>query len=241
MKTMDVAASGKGRWISTGNQEIDKKLGGGIPVGSLILVGGESDSGKSVLSQQLTWGSLREGFKISVLTTENTVRSFISQMKSLNLDVQDGFLLRRLNVFPIKATRAQSGADGALDALLAAVDREAQSRDIVIIDSVTSFIARTSPEDTVAFFEDCKVLCNTGLTLIVVAHPHAFNESTLVRISSMSDTNLYLSNENVGEKLMKVLEVRKVRGAEKTTGNIVSFDVEPGWGMRIIPFTKARA
>jgi len=38
-----------------------------------------------------------------------------------------------------------------------------------------------------------------------------------------------------------VLQVAKIRGAEKTTGNIVSFDVEPGLGMRIVPITKAKA
>ncbi|MCH8206378.1 MAG: hypothetical protein IH956_05180, partial [Chloroflexi bacterium] len=39
--------------VSTGNVEIDKKMGGGIPVGSMTLIEGESDSGKSVLSQQM--------------------------------------------------------------------------------------------------------------------------------------------------------------------------------------------
>ena len=44
--------------ISTGIDDIDKKLGGGIPIGSLTLIEGQSGSGKSVLSQQFTWGSL---------------------------------------------------------------------------------------------------------------------------------------------------------------------------------------
>ena len=40
---------------------------------------------------------------------------------------------------------------------------------------------------------------------------------------------------------MKVIEVSKVRGATKTTGNVVSFDVEPNFGIKIIPITKAKA
>ncbi|MND05126.1 flagellar accessory protein FlaH [compost metagenome] len=47
--------------------------------------------------------------------------------------------------------------------------------------------------------------------------------------------------EEVGSQLVKVLEVAKVRGATKSTGNIISFDVEPNIGMRIIPITKAKA
>ena len=46
---------------TTGNDELDKKLGGGIPAGSLTLVEGVSDSGKSVLTQQIVWGTLKQG------------------------------------------------------------------------------------------------------------------------------------------------------------------------------------
>jgi flagellar protein FlaH len=45
----------------------------------------------------------------------------------------------------------------------------------------------------------------------------------------------------MGELLVKVLEVAKVRGAQKTTGNIITFDVDPGLGMKIIPIAKAKA
>ena len=62
-----------------------------------------------------------------------------------------------------------------------------------------------------------------------------------IRISSMCDAHFKLTIENVGDKLMKTLEVCKIRGANASTGNIISFDIEPGIGMRIIPFTKARA
>jgi flagellar protein FlaH len=45
----------------------------------------------------------------------------------------------------------------------------------------------------------------------------------------------------MGSKMIKILEVAKVRGAELNTGNIISFDVEPNWGIRVIPYSKARA
>ena len=79
--------------ISTGNTEIDKKLGGGIPIGSMTLIEGESDSGKSVLTQQMVWGSLYDGFRVIVYTTENTLKSFIRQMASLSLEISDFLLL----------------------------------------------------------------------------------------------------------------------------------------------------
>ena len=225
-----------GKVISTGNPEIDRKLGGGIPLGSLLLIEGQSDSGKSVLTQQITWGSLRDGHRVSVLTTENTVKSLLRQMDSLNLDVRDHLLLRRLNIFPVKAMKARNG----LKDLLAAVLDQA-NHDMVIIDSLTSFIANVPIEGVVGFFEECKEFCNEGLTLAVVAHSHAFDNSMLVRISSLCDAHLRLSIETMGQKLMKTLEVCKVRGAQQPTGNIITFDVEPGLGMKIMPFSRAQA
>ena len=228
------------RAISCGNPEIDKRLGGGIPRKSLVLIEGQSDSGKSVLTQQLVWGSLKEGCTVSVLTTENTVKSLIVQMQSLNLDILDYCLLSRLKIYPLKAMKARSGVDKALLALLNAV-RLQEGRDLVIVDSLTSFIAHSSPEQVIAFFEDCKTGCNEGTTIAVVAHSYAFDEAMLVRISSMCDAHLRLRVENLGDRLMKILEVAKIRGAHMSTGNVISFDVEPGWGMRIIPYSRARA
>jgi flagellar protein FlaH len=63
----------------------------------------------------------------------------------------------------------------------------------------------------------------------------------MVRLGSMCDAHLRLRIETMGSKIIKILEVCKVRGAEMTTGNIVSFDVEPGWGIKVIPYSKARA
>ena len=224
--------------ISTGSAEIDKKLGGGIPIGSLIIIEGQSDSGKSVFTQQLSWGSLRNGHRVSMLSTENTVKSMLRHMDSLNLDVLDYVLLGKLKIYPVKATRREE--DAALHALLDAVQL-LWEEDLIIIDSITSFVAHASSEQVIAFFEGCKTFTDQGMTIALIAHSYAFNEAMLVRISSMCDAHFKFTLESMGEKLIKTLEVAKVRGAQLGTGNIVSFDIEPGWGMRIIPFSKAKA
>ena len=95
--------------------------------------------------------------------------------------------------------------------------------------------------DLITFFEDCKVLNGKGMSIICNIHSYAFDESTLIRIGAMCDAHLRLRIETMGTKLMKVLEVAKVRGAVMKTGNIVSFDVEPNWGIRVIPYSKAKA
>ena len=89
-------AKKKKKIISTGHPEIDKKLGGGLPIGSLTLIEGQSDAGKSVLCQQMIWGSLKSGFKVVVFTSENSAKSLLKQMDSLGLGILDYMLLGRI-------------------------------------------------------------------------------------------------------------------------------------------------
>ena len=109
---------------------------------------------------------------------------------------------------------------------------------LAVVDSLTTFITHTSIEETMTYFETCKEFCDKGVTVVNVVNSYAFGEADLGRVRSMCDAHLKLRTEQVGELLVKVLEVAKVRGAEMSTGNIVSFDVEPMVGMRIIPISK---
>jgi archaeal flagellar protein FlaH len=224
--------------ISTGSREIDDKMGGGVPHGSMTLIEGDSHSGKSVLTQQMSWGSLHEGFRLSFFTTENTVKSLVSQMVSLNIDIMDYLLLGKLRLFPMEISQSRSET---MDVLLQAIQAEGRrGSDMIFVDALTPCITSSPAEAVLTFFEKCKRLCSAGMTIVIVVHSHAVGKELLVRITSLCDAHLRLRTEEVGERLIKAMEVAKVRGASKRTGNIISFEVEPGFGMRIIPINKAQ-
>ena len=223
--------------VSTGNTEIDKKLGGGIPLGSLTLIEGESDSGKSVLAQQMIWGSLYDGIDAVLYTTENTVKSFTRQMSSLSLDITDFILLRKLRIYPIMASKSKLSAEQVFSIVLADIEGYGKPK-LAIIDSLTTFITHASIEETMTFFESSKTQCDKGTSIVAIVNSYTFSEADLGRVRSMCDAHLRLLTEQVGDIMVKVLEVSKVRGAEMSTGNVVSFDVEPMLGMRIIPISK---
>lgn len=225
--------------ITTGNGEIDKKIGGGLPARSLTLIEGQSDAGKSVLTQQFMWGSLNSGLRIDLYTTENTTASLFRQMRSLALDIDDYFLVGRINVYPVPNSFTEEQSRQIFRLLLEHVAKS--SANAVIVDSLTAFVTHASESETLDFFSRSKQLCDQGRALILTMHSYASNEQLLTRIRSMCDAHLRLRVEEVGTQLVKVLEVAKIRGAAKSTGNIISFDVEPNLGMRIIPVTKAKA
>jgi flagellar protein FlaH len=113
--------------------------------------------------------------------------------------------------------------------------------DCVFLDSLTSFVSQVPESQTLAFLTAVKELVDENMTIFLTLHSHAFEEAMFMRIRSLCDAHLRLRTEEVRDQVIKVLEVAKVRGAEKTTGNIITFDVEPGLGMRIIPMSSAKA
>jgi len=226
----------RGTVISTGNGELDNKMGGGIPMGSLTLIEGDSGAGKSVLSQQMMHGCLKNGYHLTLFSSENTMKSLVKQMNSLNLGVLDHVLLGKFKVFSIETSRLGSEAPP----LLMQAMKNERKRDIVFVDSLTSSITEASDTNVMTFFEECKRLCSNGTTVVIIVHSHGMTRELLIRVRSLCDAHLQLRTEEVGQKLVKTLEVTKVRGAEQHTGNIISFEVEPGWGMRVIPINKVK-
>ncbi|MBN1856778.1 MAG: AAA family ATPase [Dehalococcoidia bacterium] len=224
--------------ISSGHPEIDRKLGGGIPSGSLTLIEGQSDAGKSVLAQQLMWGSLIAGHRVVLVSTENTVRSFNNQMQSLGLGILDQLILGWIKVFSVESARAEKRS--TFETVLRVIDAY-PDYDVIVIDSLTPVIVHNDLESVLRYFDQCKKRCDKGKTILNIAHSYAFAEDLLIRLRSVCDAHFKLHIEEIGDKLVKVLDVAKVRGADQQTGTSISFDVVPGIGMRIMPLGKAKA
>ena len=227
--------------IITGVPEVDEKLGGGIPEGSLCLIEGHSDAGKSVLCQHLTNGTLITGeASVAYYTTENNVRSLISQMDSLNLFVLDHFLADHLRIYPLTFHADMQGGNKPFYVLTHHFSRLPKNFSLIIVDSITLLVAHSNPVAIIDFFSRCKGLCDEGRTVILVTHSYAFEEEMLARTRSLCDARFRLKLEQVGDRMIKLMEVLKVRGADRPTGDVVSFEIEPKLGMRIIPLAKAR-
>ena len=229
--------------ICTGVPEVDDRLGGGIPVGSLVLIEGHSDAGKSVLCQHLAYGTahITDDIDVAYYTTENTTKSLIAQMDSLSLNIVDHFLADRLRILPL-AYHSKMLKDGKtpFTILNHHFDHLPESFKLIVVDSVTLLVSHSNPTTIIDFFSECKSLCDRGRTILLVAHSYAFEEDMLARIRSLCDARFRLKLEQMGDRLVKSLEVLKIHGAERPTGDVVSFDIEPQVGIRIIPLAKAR-
>lgn len=237
----DLLGGSDAKILSTGNSEIDKKIADGLPLASLTLIEGENDTGKSVLTQQIVWGAMKQSLSVDLFTTENTAKTFITQMESMSLDISDYFAWGYLRVYPLHIQGIKWGKEEMDGMLQRVIDFIRQSSaEVVVIDSLTMLTEYTTSDTVLTFFTNCKNLVDFGKTILITLHPYAFEEDTLVRIRSTCDAHLVMRKTLLGNKYVMLMEVVKVRGAHKTTGNIVSFEVHPGYGMKIIPVSMAK-
>lgn len=227
--------------LSTGNAEIDKKIADGLPLRSLTLIEGENDTGKSVLTEQIMWGAMKQGLNVNLYSTEMTAKSFLSQMESMSLDVSEYFAWGYIKLFPLHMVGfkwSKTEMDGILERIIDHI--RTSKAQVAIIDSLTMFTEYTTQETVLTFLTNCKTLVDHGKTILITLHTYAFQEDTLIRIRSICDAHLMMKKTLLGDKYVMVMEVIKVRGARKTTGNLVSFEVHPGYGMKIIPVSMAK-
>ena len=227
--------------LSTGNSEIDKKIADGLPLRSLTLIEGENDTGKSVLTEQIIWGAMKQGLNVNLYSTEMTAKSFLSQMESMSLDVSEYFAWGYIKLFPLHMVGfkwSKTEMDGILERIIDHI--RGSKAQVAIIDSLTMFTEYTTQETVLTFLTNCKTLVDHGKTILITLHTYAFQEDTLIRIRSICDAHLMMKKTLLGDKYVMVMEVIKVRGARKTTGNLVSFEVHPGYGMKIIPVSMAK-
>lgn len=226
------------RLISTGAAEIDRKIGGGLPLGSLTLLEGRYQCGKTALLQRMVSGALYGGFNVVVYTNEGTARTVLREMEEANLDLTDYFLLEKLTIYALPPP-AEDGKYPALSPFLDHI-RSLCEHDLIVVDSLTPFIRAASEADVLSFFEACKDYCNQGVSALFSVHSHVLDDSMFVRLRTICDAYFRVRVAEMGRRLVNVLEAVMVREAEKSTGNIVTFVVEPGIGVKILPFSRSR-
>jgi flagellar protein FlaH len=237
----------KKKVIKTGNDELDRRIGG-IPNPSLMLIDGPSGSGKSVFVQQLCYGALTNGYKVHYFTTENTITSFLEQMESLNFSVKYTYYLSgALTVHSINVKEVEWSSELAhtsLDFLLLLCKGliERLRREVIIVDNISNFLVMADEFKILDFFSNLKDLVDeTKTTVILTIHPHVLNKDLLARVRSVCDGNINFSMKDIGEQVIRVMKVTKLRGASKKIDSLIGFIVDPAFGLKILPISLAKA
>src|SRR5690554_5218663 len=188
--------------IRTNIQEFDRVLGGGIVVGSLVLVGGDPGIGKSTLLLQMCQKLASDKYKVLYISGEESQRQI--KMRGDRLGKLDGDLkvLCEMN----------------LDVIVDVITQE--NPDVVIVDSIQTMFKEevgTAPgsvsqvrETTMTLMQLAK---STGISIFIVGH--VTKEGTVAGpklLEHMVDTVLYIEGD-------KSATYRILRGVKNRFGS----------------------
>lgn len=116
--------------VSTGIVELDASIGGGLPQGSLLLVGGGPGAGKTVLACHFLHEGAKRGEKVAYISLVESEKAFRANAASMGFDFGDNLVF--LEFF----TGIASSVSGLLDSLMTALQAHRPRR--VVIDSISS-------------------------------------------------------------------------------------------------------
>jgi circadian clock protein KaiC len=130
------------RRLSTGIQQLDELLGGGIPEGDSLLLAGPSGSGKSVIASQFIHEGLRHAEPGVIAVFEELPGQYVGRAAKLGLEFDLPEREEALKIIYIRPL--DLSVDETVHEIIAAVRQIGGKR--VVIDSLAGFEMALAPE-----------------------------------------------------------------------------------------------
>ena len=203
--------------LTTGVPGLDEAMGGGIPAGDAVMLGGPAGSGKTTFATQFAAEGLRRGEAVVIVVFEEYPEEYLARARARNHDI--AAMIEAGNFRLIYLRPLDLSVDETLAEILEAVAEIGASR--VVIDSLSGFQIALAP----AFREDFReslyrlvgALTATGVTIFMtteIAGGHPETAFTTERVSFITDDIIVQRFVEIDGVLKTVLAIHKMRGSE---------------------------
>ncbi|MBN2488044.1 MAG: ATPase [Methanosarcinaceae archaeon] len=211
--------------------EYNRKLGGGFPTGSLVVMEGGSGGGKSTICQRYTYGFLENKTSVTLISTQQTTKGFINQMYALDYPIASYLLNGSLLYIPvIPLVQAAKSRIDFIERLMGG--QELFDNDVIIIDTISSLIKYSVDTekslDLISFF---KKLNGMGKIIILTIEPTQLSEDVTSMFRSSCDIYITLKIKPMANEVKRTVIVNKFTGAKGPVGQMIGFRIEPKVGL----------
>ncbi|RUM33630.1 MAG: flagellar accessory protein FlaH [Archaeoglobus sp.] len=213
------------------NDEFHKKLGGGLPPGTIALIKGGHGSGKSIVCQRMVYGMLNNDIKISYVSTQLTTTDFVKQMLSLGYNIVHHIIKGNLKFFPVYPLINEMRERGDYTKRLISA-RSIFESDVVYIDSFSSLIKFDIDDRAVVdLMSFLKRIVATGKAVVLTAVENELPNSIMEEVESCASLIIETTTKKVGTDLKNVMLIRKYNFAVSQYSKQTAFRVEPNIGL----------
>ncbi|MCX8185159.1 MAG: ATPase domain-containing protein [Sulfolobales archaeon] len=238
------SASSKLTTVTSGSEELDVRLGGGIPIPSLLVIEGDNGTGKTVLSCQLARGFLISNMRVMYVTTESTVKQFLEHAKNISIDLTQPFLKGYLSIVPAlieNARWSKNRVKPLIERFVEYLKERSESYGVIIVDSASLLLHYVGDSDIHSLLSDVRNIVKKGTTFIMTLHPTIVSDRVVKELTAVSDVYFKLTIGEIGGRVVKVINVVKIRGAPTLAESSIAFDVDPAFGLKVVPLALAKA
>ncbi len=229
--------------IHMGISELDRDLGGGIPTPSLISIEGDYGSGKTVFVHQAVHAMLKNGLKVCVVSSESTVKEYLSMMESVKLDAYGYYLSGQFNIYPLHVEGGRWSeflSSFFLRVTTNFLELKKKHYDVVVIDSLSVLTVETPTYEFLTFITRLKNLVSDGKTVVITFHPKFLSEDSIMKLRASSDVYFVLKNTSISGIDVKVLRIVKLWGVSGERKSAITLEINPQIGLRVMPLSGVK-
>ena len=207
--------------ISTGIEELDKMIDGGLRTGFCYAIKGSAGSGKTVLSLNMTMGALKKDIPVLFISTEVDPEKLVIYGDSFNMNLKSyidkGILaFEKMSLKP-KGTSLVQTDKFDLSAIIARTKSKMDElkAKLVIFDSISAFFAEFIHEKTARsnFMDFIREITDNDAVLILTAESQISEEYSTIE-EYLVDGVIRIRTELKNNQLIKRISIPKLRSAK---------------------------
>jgi flagellar protein FlaH len=112
--------------------------------------------------------------------------------------------------------------------------------DVYVVDSFSLPIEGSKLEDIANFLTTAKRVVDRGKQVILTIHPGKLVEPIYVTLKAVADGYIVLKNVEMGGRALKAMDIIKMKGVPTVFDNVITFDVDPAFGIKLVPMALAK-
>lgn len=235
----------------TGIEELDKGLGGGIPLGSAVLMPGSSGSGKTTLCMQFLINGAKQGERGIFFTATEPLFKLTKNMEGFSFYDKKLIESGMVNLIDLRIISERLGLDveeytaedasALLDVLKDIVDELDVKR--LVIDSVTALCYRLQTKEMIRdfVFKLGSSLAAMNCTSIFTSEvpPRVYQYSQYGVEEFIADGIVLLGDIDRKGDMIRTLQIIKMRGTAHSRTRF-AMDISSKSGIELAPLLKSR-